>query len=230
MNKLVTYKLKRSNRKTIAIHITKEAQVEVRAPLKAKKKEIEQFLISKKDWIEKHLARITEAQANRLNFELNYGDDFRLMGKKIPLVAREGNKVGFDGNCFYLPPSFPSDEIKMAVIGLYKQIAKQVFTDRTFAYAKEMGSLPSAVKVNSAKTRWGSCSNKGSINYSWRLIMAEEEIMDYVIVHELAHLRELNHSPRFWTIVETILPDYKRRQKKLKEFQKEIAHENWDNR
>ena len=228
MDKTITYKLIRSNRKTIAIHVTKDAQVEVRAPFKAKEKEIEQFLISKRDWVEKHLARINETQENRLKFELNYGESLRLMGKKVPLIAREGNKVGFDGNCFYLPPNFPSDEIKMAVIGLYKQIAKQVLTDRTFAYAKEMNLLPSAVKVNRAKTRWGSCSSKGSINYSWRLIMAEEEIIDYVIVHELAHLRELNHSPRFWAVVESILPDYKKRQKKLKGFQKKIAHESWD--
>jgi len=228
MDKAMTYKLIRSNRKTMAIHITKDAQVEVRAPFKAKKKEIEQFLISKKDWVEKHLTRITETHENRLSFELNYGDYLRLMGRKIPIIAKEGNKVGFDGNCFYLPPGFPSDEIKRAVIGLYKQMAKQVLTDRTFAYAKEMGSLPSAVKVNNAKTRWGSCSNKGSINYSWRLIMAEEDIIDYVIVHELAHLRELNHSSRFWVTVETMLPDYRKRQKKLKEFQKEMACENWD--
>ena len=229
MNEPMTYKLIRSNRKTMAIHITKDAQVEVRAPYKAKRKEIEQFLISKRDWVEKHLTRIAETHENRLNFELNYGESRPLMGREIPIIAREGNKVGFDGNCFYLPPDFPSDEVKIAVIGLYKQIAKQVLTDRTLVYAKGMGLTPSAVKVNSAKTRWGSCSNKGSINYSWRLIMAEEDIIDYVIVHELAHLSELNHSPRFWTIVESILPDYKKRQKKLKEFQKEIAHENWDN-
>ena len=227
MNEPMTYKLIRSNRKTIAIHITKDAKVEVRAPFKAKQKEIDQFISLKRGWIEKHLKRISEVQEDRQNFELNYGDHLRLMGEKVPLVARAGDKVGFDGQCFYLPPRFPPDEIKLAVIGLYRQIAKQVLTDRTFAYAKDMRLQPTAVKVNSAKTRWGSCSNKGSINYSWRLIMAEEEIIDYVIVHELAHLKELNHSPRFWAIVESILPDYKKRQKKLKEFQKEIASENW---
>ena len=228
MNKLMTYKLIRSNRKTIAIHVTKDAQVEVRAPFRAKKKEIEQFLVSKRGWVEKHLTRIIETYENRLSFELNYGDDLRLMGRKIPIIAKAGNKVGFNGNYFYLPPDFPSNQIKVAVIGLYKQIAKQVLTDRTLAYAKEMNLLPSAVKVNSAKTRWGSCSSKGSINYSWRLIMAKKEIIDYVIVHELAHIKELNHSPKFWAIVESVLPDYKERQKELKEFQREISHESWD--
>jgi predicted metal-dependent hydrolase len=228
MEKKTTYKLLRSNRKTIAIHITKEGEVQVRAPFKAKQKDIDDFVTLKRDWIERHLRRIKEAQGSRLNFELNYGNQLRLMGKKILLVARKGDKVGFDGQCFYLPPNFPPCEIKKVVISLYKQIAKQVLTDRTFAYAGELGVMPTAVKVNSAKTRWGSCSSKSSINYSWRLIMATNEIIDYVIVHELAHINELNHSPQFWAIVEYILPDYKKRQKKLKEFQKEIAHENWE--
>jgi len=227
MNKSITYKLIRSNRKTIAIHITKDAQVEVRAPFGAKQKEIDKFISLKRDWIQKHLVRINQVQEERLKFELNYGDHLRLMGRKIPILARAGNKVGFDGQCFYLPPKFLTDEIKGAIIGLYKQIAKQVLTDRTFAYAREMGLLPRAVKVNSAKTRWGSCSSKGSINYSWRLIMADEEVINYVIVHELAHLKELNHSPKFWAVVASILPDYKMWQKRLKEFQREIAHENW---
>jgi predicted metal-dependent hydrolase len=225
---MVDYSLIRSKRKTIAIHITKEGVVEVRAPFKAKQKDIDDFLNLKKDWINKHLTRIKQAQENRLEFSLNYGDNLRLMGREIPLVERSGNKVGFDGECFYLPPNFPPCEIKKAVIGLYKEIAKQVLVDRTFAYGKEVGLIPVAVKVNSAKTRWGSCSNKGSINYSWRLIMAEEEVIDYVIIHELAHIEELNHSPRFWVAVEGILPDYKKRQQKLRLFQKEIVHENWD--
>jgi predicted metal-dependent hydrolase len=228
MKKKTTYKLLHSNRKTIAIHITKEAEVVVRAPFKAKQKDIDNFVAQKRDWIERHLVRIKEAQGNRLNFELNYGDQLRLMGKKIFLVERKGDKVGYDGQCFYLPPRFPPCEIKNVVISLYKQIAKQVLTDRTLAYAGEVGVMPTAVKVNSAKTRWGSCSSKSSINYSWRLIMAANEIIDYVIIHELAHIKELNHSPSFWAIVESVLPDYKKRQKKLKEFQKEIAHEDWE--
>jgi predicted metal-dependent hydrolase len=150
------------------------------------------------------------------------------MGRNITIAERIGDKVGFDGQHFYLPPRFPPVEIKRAVIGLYKQIARQVLTDRTFAYAKETGLMPVTIKVNSAKTRWGSCSSKGSINYSWRLIMAEVEVIDYVIVHELAHIKELNHSSKFWEIVASIMPDYKLRQKKLKEFQKMISHEDWE--
>jgi len=223
----MTYNLIRSKRKTIAIHITKEGQVEVRAPHKAKQKDINAFVISKRDWIEKHLKRMEEAKESRLDFTLNYGEYLRLMGRTYPIVERLGDKIGFDGQCFYLPPNLPSSLIKEMVISIYKQVAKGTLTHRTMAYARETGLMPTAIKVNSAKTRWGSCSSKKSINFSWRLIMADEKVIDYVIVHELAHLKELNHSPRFWAVVESILPDYKKRQKRLKEFQKMIAYEDW---
>ena len=90
-----------------------------------------------------------------------------------------------------------------------------------------MSVTPSAVRINGAKTRWGSCSGKKSINFSWRLIMASDDVIDYVVVHELAHLLELNHSARFWAVVEKILPDCRERRKQLRELQKRLATEDW---
>ena len=91
-----------------------------------------------------------------------------------------------------------------------------------------MGVAPTGIKITGAKTRWGSCSSKNSINFSWRLVMADDEIIDYVIVHELAHIKELNHSPRFWAVVEGTLPDYKSRRSRLKLLQKKLAAEDWE--
>ncbi|MDR2568929.1 MAG: M48 family metallopeptidase, partial [Oscillospiraceae bacterium] len=75
---------------------------------------------------------------------------------------------------------------------------------------------------------WGSCSAKKSLNFSWRLIMADEDVIDYVVVHELAHLIEMNHSVRFWAVVERVLPDYRERQKWLRELQRKLNVEDWD--
>jgi hypothetical protein len=91
-----------------------------------------------------------------------------------------------------------------------------------------MSVTPIAVKINSAKTRWGSCSNKKSLNFSWRLIMADDDVIDYVVVHELAHLREMNHSPRFWAVVEAVLPDYRERKLKLRALQAKLNREDWE--
>ena len=226
-DKTIPYKIVRSNRKTMAIHVNKVAEVEVRVPFHVKEREIKAFVNQKQDWIRKHLSKIQEAQANRQAFVLGYGSILRLAGREYFLRERAGNGAGFDGQCFYLPANLPDDMIKQALIQVYEQLAKQVLTGRTKEFSEVTGWMPAGVKVNRAKTRWGSCSSKGNINFSWRLIMAPEEVIDYVVVHELAHLQEMNHSPRFWAEVASVLPDYKERQKKLKEFQKQIANEDW---
>ena len=97
--------------------------------------------------------------------------------------------------------------------------AKEILPARVAHFAAIMGLSPAQVKISGAKTRWGSCSSKGSLNFSWRLMLAGDELIDYVVVHELAHLREMNHSPRFWAVVAQAMPDYQRRRKLLKEFQ-----------
>lgn len=222
------YTLIRSNRKTMAIHITREALVEVRAPLKTVKSDIDRFVQSKRDWIDKHLALMENRCKEKSTFTLGYGDTVALQGCSFPIISKPGDRAGFDGKCFYLPPGLSSEEIKQAVIQIYRLTAKRLLTNKTVELAKQMNVTPSAVKINGAKTRWGSCSGKNSINYSWRLMMAEDEAIDYVVVHELAHLKELNHSSRFWAIVAGVLPDYKAREDKLKKLQKRLVCEDWD--
>jgi predicted metal-dependent hydrolase len=107
-------------------------------------------------------------------------------------------------------------------------LAKQICTGKTLDFAKQMKVMPAAVKVNGATARWGSCSAKKSLNFSWRLVMADDAVIDYVVVHELAHITEMNHSARFWAIVAGMLPDYKERQKRLKELQRRLNAENWE--
>jgi len=91
-----------------------------------------------------------------------------------------------------------------------------------------MGLSPNSLKINSAKTRWGSCSSKANLNFSWMLMMADDEVIDYIVVHELAHLRQMNHSPQFWEIVEKYIPDYKERKKRLKLLQLKLNEEDWE--
>jgi len=225
---MTEYSIIRSNRKTLAIHITRNAAVEVRAPLNLAQSDIERFVQTKEDWITTHLAIQTERSAEKSAFMLNYGNSIAVMGRRCIITARTGNRVSIEDDRFYMPPSLSSDQIKSACIKMYKLIAKNELPRRTAAYAARMGVTPAAVKINSATTRWGSCSGRNNINFSWRLIMAADEIIDYVVVHELAHIIEHNHSARFWTVVERILPDYKARQKQLKVLQAVLTTENWE--
>ena len=98
----------------------------------------------------------------------------------------------------------------------------QKIVDRVRFYQKKMGVTVGRVAIRNQKTRWGSCSSAGNLNFNWRLVLMPPEILDYVVVHELAHRKEMNHSQRFWAEVERILPDYKARRKWLKEFGSQV--------
>ncbi len=223
------YKLSRSNRKTIALYV-RGGIVEVRAPLKIAKAEIDKFVASKEDWIVKRLEGYKELTKKREEFSLNYGDKVLYRGKEYPIVARSGNLAGFDDDalCFYIPQNLPPELIKAAVIQIYKLLAKRYLTERVMHYQSIMGVRVTSLKINSAKTRWGSMSGKKSVNFSWRLILAEDDVIDVVVVHELAHIKQMNHSDRFWAEVEKILPDWRERERRLKEFNHMINAQNWD--
>lgn len=225
---MLKYTLIRSRRKTAAIHITKDAVVEVRAPLKMPKTYIDEFVASKEEWITAHLTRRERLNNEKAAFALNYGDAVTLCGRAYPIRAKDGKRSGFDGESFYLPPGLPHGDIKQAVVQIYKATAKHMLREKTGEYAKRMNVKPEAVKITSAKTRWGSCSGKNSLSFSWRLVMADESVIDYVVVHELAHIREHNHSPRFWAVVEDLLPDYRQRKLKLKALQDKLSREDWE--
>jgi predicted metal-dependent hydrolase len=109
----------------------------------------------------------------------------------------------------------------------YKAQARREIPARTITLAQTMGVTPASVKIGSARTRWGSCNAKGALNFSWRLILAEQDLIDYVIVHELAHLRQLNHSRAFWDIVARYVPDYKQRRARLKDLSRRLTLEGW---
>ncbi len=221
------YTLIRSKRKSIAIRIKKDATLEVRAPLRMSMTDIDKFIQSKQTWINKHLKPLAEKCEKREKFELDYGQALLYLGKPYTIVARPGNIIGFD-DCFYMPENLDHINIKHSAIQIYKMLAKRVLMKKVSHYSKLMKLTPTNVKINSARTRWGSCSGKNSINFSWLLIMAEEKLVDYVVVHELAHIKEHNHSQKFWAVVESVIPDYKERRLGLKVLQEKLSAEDWD--
>ena len=99
----------------------------------------------------------------------------------------------------------------------YRQAAKEYIPKRVAYYAGLLGVDYNTITIRDQKTRWGSCSSKGNLSFSWRLILAPPKVLDYVVVHELCHRLEMNHSPRFWALVESMIPDYKTHRKWLKE-------------
>lgn len=226
---MADYEIKRSNRKTMGIYVTKEGNVEVRCPYGVLVKDIENFVLANRSWIDTQSAQMKEKEQQRAQFCVEPGCMLRYMGNEYPLRSIHGNKAGFDEMGFFVPENLNAQDIKANVTKIYRLLALNCLKYKVEQFSKMMNRNPATVKINASKTRWGSCSGKNSLNFSWRLIMANEGCIDYVVIHELAHTAEHNHSYRFWAIVESYMPDYKKREKDLKELQKKIAVENWDN-
>ncbi|MCL2438701.1 MAG: M48 family metallopeptidase [Coriobacteriia bacterium] len=226
-----SYTLIRSKRKTLAIYV-RDGEVEVRAPQRASLGQIESFLASKEAWIVRKVAESAQRVKQRDSFRLDYDDAVLYRGRHYPITAHEdegeGEPVGFDGVHFFVPAGLDSDGIKQTCVQAYHPLAHDYLTNRTLDIARQMNIMPAAIKISNAKRQWGSCNSKGVLRFSWRLIMAGDEVIDYVIVHELAHLLQMNHSPHFWSIVQRELPDYKARQKRLRQLQEQLATQNWD--
>ena len=222
------YSITRTKRKTMGLYVHKDGSVEVRCPKSVSAEAIDKFVLSKENWLIEKVALMKERLGLRKEFHLKPGSKLSLLGNLYPIAEVQTNKVGFDGKYFYIPLKLPQPEIKPNIIKLYKHIAENYLKNKTLHYADVMNVKPTDVKINSAKTRWGSCSGKNSINFSWKLIMADEKTVDYVVVHELAHTIEHNHSKKFWEIVEKYAPDYEMCKENLKKLQLELSVQNWD--
>ncbi|MCL1936393.1 MAG: M48 family metallopeptidase [Defluviitaleaceae bacterium] len=226
MNNIIKYKLLRTNRKNIGIYI-KDGMVEIKAPYKSSILDIENFLNIKKQLILENLQKSIIQKQNRESFSLDYGSYIRLYGNKHQIIKSETDKSKFENDFFYLPKNLNSEQIKEECIKIYIDIAKMTLSRQTAIFAYKMNLYPNSIKINKAAKRWGSCSSKKSINFSFKLVMANFDTIDYVVVHELAHLKEMNHSTKFWDIVKNTLPDYKKRIEDLRSLEEKLIKENW---
>ena len=222
---MIDYTLIRSNRKTAAIYVRSDG-VEVRAPMRMPGHVIDRFVLSKEQWIQDKIAIMRGRLEDRESFALDYGSVILYIGKLFPIVA-DSSGFGFDGTCFRLPPDLSPDQIKSACIGIYRKLAEDVIGPRTVEFADLMSLSFASVTITGAQKQWGSCTAKKRLNFSWRLVLADSDLIDYVIVHELAHTVELNHSARFWAIVEGVFPDYRESKKRLRSLHERLANENW---
>lgn len=152
--------------------------------------------------------------------------NLKLLGREYKLNIsesfNEGIQIIFDKTQFNVYVSRfiknnRNEYIREALTKWYRLYAARIYEDRTKYYAEKLKVSYNRITVKEQKTRWGSCSSKGNLNFNWRVIMAPIEIVDYLVVHELCHLIHMNHSKDFWALVESILSDYEKRQLWLKE-------------
>ncbi|MDR1409274.1 MAG: M48 family metallopeptidase [Oscillospiraceae bacterium] len=168
----------RSGRKTIAIEITRDLRVLVRAPFGISDRDVQRFIEEKSSWLEKHIS------------------------KKIEMTEQQKE----------LAPKFTAEEIRQLADGTLT-----VIPERVAYYAPIVGVRFGKITIRNQVSRWGSCSSKGNLNFNCLLMLTPPDVIDYVVVHELCHCKELNHSVKFWSEVARILPNYEVPKKWLKD-------------
>jgi hypothetical protein len=118
----------------------------------------------------------------------------------------------------------PTDDANGLLEKALREKAHEVFAERLAIHAPRLGVATPALRLSSARTRWGSCNHRGDIALNWRLLLMPLPVVDYVVCHELAHLKEMNHSPRFWSVVEQLCPDWQARRLELRQLARQIPH------
>lgn len=209
----VSYKLIRCGRKSIALVIDSDANLIVRAPHKAKVKDITNFIQEKEHWIADKQLQATLAREKHRPLVLENGKHLLYLGTAYTIQKCAVSAVEIAGEHILIPNNYTTADLTAWL----KHQAKALIAERVAKYAAIMGARYAAVKISGAKTRWGSCSAKNNLNFTWRLIMAPPSIIDYVVVHELAHIEHKNHGPEFWACVKAAIPDYKVYQAWLKD-------------
>lgn len=195
------YQLIRSSRKTVAIQITRQGEVIVRAPRRCPQSFIDAFVVEKQPWITGKQQEMKRREAER---ERLWGPG--PAGKEETAEAAEAADEQVQAS------SRRQEEEQV-----YRAQAAEIFARKTAYYAARMGVTYNRITIRDQKTRWGSCSAKGNLNFNWRLVLAPVAVLDYVIIHELAHRREMNHSSRFWNIVGEAMPDYQTHRRWLRD-------------
>lgn len=226
---------RRPYKRTLGITLQLSGRIQVSAPRMVSRVDIEKFLSLHLEWIENHLARYKTLRERYPRKFYREGEEFLLLGSRrslrftcglvakpvvsltdeaIVLTIPQKNWSGFD-------PYAPHPEYAALIRKFFSDFGQRLLSGRLEHYSNRMGLKPSAISFRSQKTRWGSCSARGRISLNWRLIIAPLEVIDYVVVHELSHLRHYNHSERFWQLVATEIQDFRERRAWLREHQYE---------
>lgn len=207
----------RQDRKTLAISISRDGKVIVKAPFSMPLLEIQRFVNEKQAWIDAKL-RAVKNSLNENSDIISY-QNFLFLGTRHKPYWADIKQPIFDAeNRFLIPKNLAETDALKAIARFYKQNAKRILSQRAKTIADTMEVKLGAVRLSNAKSRWGSCSSSGLISFNWRLIMLPTRLIDYVLVHELAHLMHMNHSDRFWAMVGRYIPDYNILRKDLKGY------------
>ncbi|MEK7160792.1 MAG: SprT family zinc-dependent metalloprotease [Patescibacteria group bacterium] len=208
-------KIIRSRRKSLALVVAPDATLIIRAPMKMTWEQIKDLVFRKRFWIDKKKKQALKNKAAVKAKEFVDNEEFLYLGEAYKLKIVPGGNIRL-ADYLYFPEKY-LNKARAKIIEWYKQRARERIIERVSLISRVTGWKFKSILITSAESRWGSCGTKGSVNFTWKLIMAPLSVIDYVVAHELAHTIERNHSTGFWNKVEAVFPDYKIRRKWLKD-------------
>lgn len=228
-NTIISYSInKKSNIKNITIKVKYPNIITVSSPKTVSDEYIHNLVNSKSKWILNKLNEFKNKSIENPPILLENGDKIPYLGNYYNLIVyKEKNiikcSLTFSENKFIakVPYNISSYiqyiKLREILINWYLTEGSKLIKERISIYSKKLNLYPNSITLKEQKTSWGTCSSKGSININWKILLAPLDIIDYVLVHELCHLKHMNHSKEYWNLVSTIFPDYKEKRNFLKE-------------
>jgi len=215
----IEYTLTRSKRKTASIYIERDGQVSIQVPEQLTEQQVEELIESKRKWIYTHLAEWRDLNATRVQREYVNGEGFLYLGRtyRLKRVETQDKPLMLKNGYFCLRiDNGTALDADAAFKSFFREKGKKRISARVLCFQTKMGVHPKAVRIIELKNRWASCSLRGNLNFHWKCMMAPPPMLDYIIVHELAHLICANHTEAFWNEVDKVMPDYRDRKEWLR--------------
>lgn len=204
----------KTKRKGLSIEVLSDSTLQVRASKTLTKKEILEIISNNESWVYNQVSRMKEKNKLFINREYKDREKYYLLGEVYTLNIKESKslnkvKINKDEQLIELYKSSNLTDIKGILLNFYKDFALKYITNRISYYAPLFEHTPKKICVKEQKRRWGTCTGENSLLFNWKIIMAPPKIIDYLIIHEMCHMKHKNHSKDFWNSVESILSDYK---------------------
>lgn len=223
----ISYTIKRSSKaKYVRLEVRPETGLTVIITRSYKPDQIPEILKEKERWISGKLAKYGHIQQSGNTRSLKKGDTVPYLGRNLKVVIRrsEGNieSVSVERNRLVVNLIVGNNGLNLLLERWYRMQAAQLIEKKANKISTSMDLRYGRLAIRGQKTRWGSCSQKGNLNFNWKLIMVPEPVIDYVIIHELAHLKEMNHTKRFWQLVEQYCPQWHNHRKWLRDHAMEL--------
>lgn len=227
-NQIVVYTLKRSvGARYARLEVRLDSGLTLVIPRTYKQSQIPALLEKKKRWILSKLARYKQSPGIPTERELKDSDTIPYLGRNLEISIQENysdiGSIGTEGDRLIINVPNQNHKLGLIIVQWYKRQAAEIIKEKVDKLSARFGLTYNRLSIRSQRTRWGSCSYDGNLNFNWKLIMAPEPVVDYVVIHELMHLEEMNHTSKFWKLVADLCPRWREHKKWLREHEAELA-------